>query len=564
MYKKLPVGVSDFKEIVSQNYYYVDKSLFIKEVIKHNAKVLLIPRPRRFGKTLNLSMLKYFFDIKNKDKNKKLFENLRINDENDVMKNFGKHPVIHISFKDVKHGDYYSAMEKIKSLIAQEYLRHDYLLKSNQLNDISKNKFRKIASEELEIVHYEDALKSLSNYLYNYYNQRAIILIDEYDLVIESAFVNGYYDRVIEFFRNFLSGGLKDNIYLEKGIITGILKVAKESIFSGLNNIEVCTLFDEDFNNSFGLKDEEVNNLMNYYDIDLSNDAISYWYNGYNFGGNKVYNPYSIISLVNKKGDIKPYWYFTSSNDLIVELTQKADVNIREKIYQLINGEEIIERINENIVYEDVYEDVSNIWSFLLFSGYLVWNEKINDSKISFGLQNDYSLKIPNEETRTFYKEVVTRWFKKVQGIDLLLVLKDLIEGDIKKFEKHFKKLAQANLSNFDVSGEPERFYHAFILGMAVQFQEHYRIKSNRESGYGRYDIALIPKNQRDHAIIIELKLAKEQEELTDAAKRALDQIDRREYSVEINGLGLDCLKIGIGFRKKQLEIVSNVDKCNK
>ncbi len=560
MKERLPVGISDFKEIITEGYYYVDKSLFIKEVLDNNAKVLLIPRPRRFGKTLNLSMLKYFFDINNKNEHLELFKNLKISDEEDAMKKNGKHPVIHISFKDVKHSDYSSAINKIKALIAQEFLRHDYLLESNHLNPIEKKKYKAIAKEEADIVHFEDSLKNLSKYLFDYYNERAIILIDEYDLVIESSFVNGYYSKIIEFFRNFLSGGFKDNTNLEKGIITGILKVAKESIFSGLNNIEVSTLFDKAFNENFGLMPEEVNKLLDYYSVDLSKKDVLKWYNGYNFGGNNVYNPYSIISLVNKKGAVKAYWYFTSSNDIIVELTKNANSEIRDKIYKLIEGEKIVERINENIVYEDVYKDVSNIWSFLLFSGYLVWEKKISDNKLSLGMENTYALKIPNEETRVFYKEVVTRWFKKSQGIDLVVVLQDLINGDIKKFEDHFKKLAKVNLSYFDVSGEAESFYHAFILGMAVQFKEHYFVESNRESGFGRYDIALIPKTKTGHGIIIELKLAKEKEDLMAAAERALAQINEKEYATKIQNLNLKCLKIGIGFKNKALEICSRMD----
>lgn len=550
MKKKLPVGMSSFKKIIEDDYYYVDKSLFIKEIMDSSGEVVLIPRPRRFGKTLNLSMLKYFLDINGKENNRKLFDNLKINKEKRIMEHFGQYPIIYMSFKDAKSLKYDDAMFFIKEVIANEYRNHNYLLNSEALDEYEKAEFKSIISKEANNVSFVNSLNKLSKYLYAHYNRKVAILVDEYDMAIQSSFVNGYYEEMLEFFRNFLSGGLKDNEYLEKGILTGILKVAKESIFSGLNNLDVSTLLDEQFNNSFGLLKNEVEEIISYYELEFEKEEISKWYNGYNFGGNKVYNPFSIISLVNKKGVLEPYWYYTSSNDVIVNVTRKLSVENKEKIYSLINGEEIEVEIEKDIVYKDVYTRGESIWSFLLFSGYLTWTKMI-----SYDL---YNVKIPNEETRKFYKKVITKWFEAHPTMVLKNILKDLTDGKMRVFKPMFKKFAKESLSYYDVTSfEPERFHHAFVLGILISLKQEYEITSNRESGLGRYDISLIPKNKKDHGIIIEFKVAEENENVIDTAKRALKQIKEKEYETKIKSLNLKCLSIGIGFKMKEVEIIS-------
>jgi len=548
--KKLPVGMSSFKKIIEDDYYYVDKSLFIKEIMDSSGEVVLIPRPRRFGKTLNLSMLKYFLDINGKENNRKLFDNLKINKEKRIMEHFGQYPIIYMSFKDAKSLKYDDAMFFIKEVIANEYRNHNYLLNSEALDEYEKAEFKSIISKEANNVTFVNSLNKLSKYLYAHYNRKVAILVDEYDMAIQSSFVNGYYEEMLEFFRNFLSGGLKDNEYLEKGILTGILKVAKESIFSGLNNLDVSTLLDEQFNNSFGLSKSEVEEIISYYKLEFEKEEISKWYNGYNFGGNKVYNPFSIISLVNKKGVLEPYWYYTSSNDVIVNVTRKLSVENKEKIYSLINGEEIEVEIEKDIVYKDVYTRGESIWSFLLFSGYLTWTKMI-----SYDL---YNVKIPNEETRKFYKKVIIKWFEAHPTMVLKNILKDLTDGKMRVFKPMFKKFAKESLSYYDVTSfEPERFYHAFVLGILISLKQEYEITSNRESGLGRYDISLMPKNKKDHGIIIEFKVAEENENVIDTAKRALKQIKEKEYETKIKSLNLKCLSIGIGFKMKEVEIIS-------
>ena len=550
MKKKLPVGMSSFKKIIEDDYYYVDKSLFIKEIMDSSGEVVLIPRPRRFGKTLNLSMLKYFLDINGKENNRKLFDNLKINKEKRIMEHFGQYPIIYMSFKDAKSLKYDDAMFFIKEVIANEYRNHNYLLNSEALDEYEKAEFKSIISKEANNVSFVNSLNKLSKYLYAHYNRKVAILVDEYDMAIQSSFVNGYYEEMLEFFRNFLSGGLKDNEYLEKGILTGILKVAKESIFSGLNNLDVSTLLDEQFNNSFGLSKSEVEEIISYYELEFEKEEISKWYNGYNFGGNKVYNPFSIISLVNKKGVLEPYWYYTSSNDVIVNVTRKLSVENKEKIYSLINGEEIEVEIEKDIVYKDVYTRGESIWSFLLFSGYLTWTKMI-----SYDL---YNVKIPNEETRKFYKKVIIKWFEAHPTMVLKNILKDLTDGKMRVFKPMFKKFAKESLSYYDVTSfEPERFHHAFVLGILISLKQEYEITSNRESGLGRYDISLMPKNKKDHGIIIEFKVAEENENVIDTAKRALKQIKEKEYETKIKSLNLKCLSIGIGFKMKEVEIIS-------
>ncbi|SHJ72072.1 AAA family ATPase [Tepidibacter formicigenes] len=552
--KKVPIGVSDFKELITENYYYVDKSLFVKEIIDDGAKVILLPRPRRFGKTLNMSMLKYFFEKRDED-NKYLFENLNINKYEDIMDMQGKYPVIYLTFKDIKDGNFQKCYEKMKEIISIEYYKHKYLL-DNHLKGIEETYFKKILSMEASQGQYETSLKNLSKFLSEYYNQKTIVLIDEYDTPIQSGYLSGYYKEIIEFIRNFLSGALKDNEYLQKGVLTGILRVAKESIFSGLNNLEVCTILKNHYSDKFGFLEGEVEEILKQYNIEFEMDEVRKWYNGYIFGENVIYNPWSILNYVkNHEKGFRPYWVNTSSNDLIKNVLAKSGEKIKIELEDLIKGKDIVKTINEDIVIHDIDKGSENVWSFLLFSGYLkVVKEEFKRGRVYC------NLKIPNAEVNYLYEEIIMSWFSESINNDKFdVMLKSLINGDIKTFGKILKEFVLNSISYFDTAKESEKVYHAFVLGMLVALCDDYQVKSNRESGYGRYDVALIPRDKSKLGIIIEFKkVDKDDKETLDiAAKNALKQIKEKNYKQELLDIGIkNIIELGIAFEGKEVLVV--------
>ncbi|MCK8817614.1 ATP-binding protein [Natroniella sulfidigena] len=556
MKKKLPIGINDFKEIREDNYYYVDKSLLIKEVIDEDAKVILLPRPRRFGKSLNISMLHYFFEKRQDNSN--LFKGLKIEKlDSNYLKKMGNHPVIKIDFKGSKSKDWNLALERIKRAIADEYQRHSYLLDSDVLLEHQREEFQTIMSLKANQTAYEFALENLSKHLNAYYERRVIILIDEYDEPIQSAHLNGYYEEIIDFMRSLLIRGLKGNPNLEKGIMTGILRVAKESIFSGLNNLVVSSLLENRYDKYFGLLEAEVEEIFNHYGLDYELTEVKEWYNGYYFGEQIVYNPWSIISCVHKRGELKPYWINTSGNELVRDLIIEGDSEVKSKLELLIKGETIKKKIDENIVFSDIDKKSNALWSFLLLSGYLRAKNQFRENARLY-----CDLDIPNREVQYIYEEIIIDWLEeRITSYKLEFMLEALTTGDVDTFAEIFEEFVLNSMSNFDVGGDaPEKVYHAFVLGLLLNLRDDYEVNSNRESGYERYDVMIIPKDTNKLGIVIEFKKVNKHrnEDLEEAVEEALEQIEARRYRQGLIKKGIDnVLELGIAFSGKRVKIKS-------
>ena len=549
--KKIPIGLSDFKEIIESKYFFIDKSLLIKD-IDEGSKIILYPRPRRFGKTLNLSMLKYFYDIK--ENNRELFNGLNIEKE-ETMKKQGKYPVIFITFKDVKALNINNCMLKLKDEIRRMFNEHIYLLESDVLNESEKVMFNSILNGNADISKYENSLKNLSEYLTRYYEEKTVILIDEYDMPLHSSYAYGYYEEMVMFIRNLLSGALKDNVNIEKAVLTGILRVAKESIFSGLNNLDVNSLIHKNSGDKFGFLEKEVEEIMKNYKIEEKINEVKNWYNGYNFGGFTIYNPWSILNYIDER-KLRPYWVNTSGNELIKDLLGKADEYVKQDLNELIEGKSIRKKVEDNIVYSDIEKSEEVLWSFLLMSGYLRYDDYEKDGDFYYA-----KLRVPNEEVMYLYRaDIISKWFStKHTKYNLERVLKSLAKGNINEFRKLFIEFGMSCFSYFDVSGEePEKFYHAFVLGMIVGLKEEYTIKSNRESGLGRYDIMLIPKNKKERGIIFEFKKVNKyaKETMEKAIESAKKQIIEKQYESEMKELEIEnIIKIAVVFEGKNIEM---------
>jgi Protein of unknown function (DUF1703)./Predicted AAA-ATPase. len=556
MRKTIQIGTSDFKELIEENNYFVDKSLLIKEFMENGAKIILTPRPRRFGKTLNLSMLRYFFDIRTKNETKDLFKGLKIENEKEIMKLQGEYPVIFITFKNQKHISYVSFEDGIKVLLSDLYKEHEYLLYSDKLSKFEKSDFEEIILRKASIGILSNGISNLMMYMNKHYGKKVMLFIDEYDVPIQEGYIRGYYNDMIVLIRNLLTSSLKDNPYVEKSLITGILRVAKESIFSGLNNLEVNTLLRKSFNDKFGFTENEIKELVSYYKYENDMQNIKNWYNGYIFGGEVIYNPWSVLNyLKNAREGFMPYWINSSSNDLIKRLLIKGDNNIKLELEELIEGNSINKKIDDTIVMAEVEDSNENIWSFLLMSGYL---KAVKTENIE-GVLN-CELKIPNKEVLIFYKNLIEKWFKEaLTNQKYELMLNTLITGNIKIFAGLFKEFVINNLSYFDISGkEPERVYHAFVLGMLVSLSNEYEVKSNKESGYGRYDVMIIPKDISKMGIIIEFKKIDYflDDTIEEATEEALKQIEEKKYETELVQKGVkNIIKLAIVFKGKEVKV---------
>jgi hypothetical protein len=553
--KRIPIGISDFKTIIEEDYLFVDKSLLIKDFWESNGQTVLVPRPRRFGKTLNISMIKYFFENSSKDTSY-LFNGLNIERHKEIMELQGMYPVIYLSFKDEKHSSFEYLQIGLRNLLSRLYKEHDYCLDNGKIRDVDRVYYYSVVNKKANIMDLSDALKMLSEYLYNYYEKKPIILIDEYDVPIQAAYLNNYYTEAIEFMRNLLSGAFKDNNFLQKGMITGILRVAKESIFSGLNNLKVESILSENLCDKFGFTDSEIEALVSDYDIKEELLNIKGWYNGYYFGNTTIYNPWSILNyLSSPKAGLKPYWVNSSSNDLVNFLLAKASEDVKKDLEVLINGESITKTIDENIVMGDIEKSSNNLWSFLLFTGYLKAKEAYRKEEFIF-----YNLSIPNREVRSLYKSIIENWFlDTITKNNYDIMIKSLITGDIKIFGKLLKQFVLKSISYFDVGGyEGEKVYHAFVLGMLISLNDTHEVLSNRESGYGRYDVMIIPKDISKLGIVIEFKKLDpdDEETLEETAEVALKQIKDKKYSNTLKDKGLKNIKeIGIVFKGKELYI---------
>ena len=556
MKKKLPIGISDFKKIIDGNYYYFDKTELIKSIIGEPGEVKLFTRPRRFGKTLNMSMIKYFFDIENKDGNKKLFENLKIS-ENEYFEKQGTAPVISISFKSYSENSWEDGFKIIRTIIGELYTEFKYL--TENMDEIEIEEFNNIRRQK-ENMNWKYALLNLTRHLYNFYGQKVVLLIDEYDQPIIDSYIKGYYEDAISFFKTFYGVVLKDNNYLEMGIMTGILRVAKENIFSGLNNLRVHTILDNRFTEYFGITESEVEQALKDFDLEFELKDVQRWYNGYLFGDIKVYNPWSIINFLNDE-KLKSYWVNTSGNELIKLYLKKLKNEIFDDFSKLLNREEIYKRINENMTFSNLESNYSkNIWNLFFHSGYLTLGKKIEDDGMCY-------LKIPNEEILKMFSEMfIEIYFEDYEKF--LYMSNALREGNISDFEKHLKEVLLENVGIFDVSGVyKEQFYHGLMLGIILILKNEYEITSNNFAGKGRYDLLLKPKNleKRKEGIILELKVVNAMENLSEdkifeklenECDIALQQIEKKEYASVLKNSGVEnVLKIGIAFFGKEVAV---------
>jgi len=522
-----PVGISNFERMIQKKYYYIDKSLFVKEIVE-SGEIILITRPRRFGKTLNMDMLRCFFEKKETSR-KHLFENLEIGRFQEYMKIQGEFPVIWLSFKDISESeDWKSCLEDLKLCITEEYNRHKSIL--GFLDDYHRKRFIAIlngAGNERDFAH---SLHFLSCCLHDVYGKRVVVLIDEYDIPIQTAQKNGYYKKAVSFFRTMLTKALKDSKYIEKGVLTGVLRIAKEGIFSGLNNLDVFSMLDETFADKFGFTDSEVSEALHYFDLDHEKETVKKWYDGYDMAGTSVYNPWSIINFL-KKRKIKLYWINTSANALLYDLVRGTDAVIKQRWERLFSDMEIKGVIDENLLFSTLHEQTDALWTVLFFSGYLT----VADTLDPIGAE--FLLRFPNLEVKECFRSSIQRWIKKKVGEQRLNTLSDaIISGDAQRFHESLQDLVETVLSYHDTAGdEPENVYHVFVLGMLIQLEKQYLIRSNRESGRGRYDIMLIPREPGGLGIIIEFKKPGKNETPEEAIKKAFLQIKEKKYIAELN-----------------------------
>ena len=549
--KAVPVGIEDFKELIQDEYYYVDKTLLIDEMLMNKSKVTLFTRPRRFGKTLNMSMLRYFFDVKDKEENKKLFENLKIYDS-EYMSEQGKYPVIFVSLKDLKEDTWEECLESIKDIMYKIFNEYSFLRK--KLNIVEKRQFDKIWEITGNERNFKTSLLDLSNYLNKYYGEKVIILIDEYDAPIINAFDKGYYNEAINFFQTFYSSALKTNNSLKYGVLTGITRIIKEGIFSGLNNLYVNTILSKDYSEYFGLLENEVIEMLEYFDMKYKIEEVREWYNGYIFGESKVYNPWSIVNYVREK-EIKAYWANVSGNTLLENMLDHAGESVYDDLKRFTDGESIEKYISDGTTIKSLLNNDDEIWQVLLYSGYLTKDEKQKEIDVTSEYTDVYNLRIPNKEIRKYFGNMFLNKFFGTE-VKTNILIKALENGDIKKFEKTLGEIMINMLSHFDLDKEMEKIYQVFMIGLVGFLMGKYEIISNDESGYGRYDLAMIPIKSNEKAYLMEFKISKTKKGMEERAQKALKQIDEKKYDTKLKARGIkNILKIGIAFHGKEVKV---------
>ena len=540
--KRIPIGLSDFKHLIEEDFYYFDKTKFIDEIIQDGAQVKVFTRPRRFGKTLNMSMLKYFFDIKEAEKNKKLFKDLYI-EKTESFKEQGQYPVIFLSLKDLKATTWEEMQKDIKSTVASLFLEYEDLY--YELGEFDKPLFKKIATKEVDIENLKEALKVLVRILYKKYNKKVVVLIDEYDSPLVSAYVNGYYEKVKNFFKTFYSTVLKDNTYLQMGILTGIIRVIKAGIFSDLNNLRTYTILSDDYTDSYGLTEEEVEKSLNDYGIGQEISKVKDWYDGYKFGDSEVYNPWSILNYLQDK-ELRAYWVDTSGNDLINNVLKMTNKNIITALERLFNGDGLKQNLSGTSDLSKILSD-DEIWELLLFSGYLTIEEKID--------QDNYILRLPNKEVKSLFRKTFIETYI-ARGSKLSFLMESLIESKIEDYEENLQEILLTSVSYNDTKKGNEAFYHGLIMGMGLYLEGEYITKSNIESGLGRYDFLIEPKNKSKRAFIMEFKSTDSVEKLEEVSKEALKQIEDKKYDISLKQNGIkEITYIGIAFCGKQIKI---------
>ena len=555
--KPLPIGIDNFEMLITRGYYFVDKTLLIKDLLDNKASVNLFTRPRRFGKTLNMSMLQYFFeddrnefDGRKKD-NKYLFDNLNIMNEGEkYTSHMGQYPVINLSLKCGKQPTFEMAVEALSKCIAREYKRHKSILESEHLQE-EKEKYLKLSREQGTISDYSDSLLYLSQCLEKYYNKKAIILIDEYDVPLENAFFRGFYVEMIDFIRSLFESCLKTNPYLEFAVITGCLRISKESIFTGLNNLKIISILNTRYDEYFGFTCDEVKKICEDYNMENKYEVIKEWYNGYIFGDANVYNPWSVVQYIDDlKANIneypKSYWANTSSNSIVKSLIDKADDETKKEIELLIEGKTIEKPVHEDITYDEIYKSMDNLYNFLFFTGYF---KKVSEHIDENTKQKYLELKIPNEEIKYIFRTKVLNWFdEKIKSEDRTNLYTSVLKGDIKTFQNEVNRLLRKTISFNDAY---ENFYHGFLTGV-LSGMDGYIVKSNREAGDGRSDIYIRPVSIFDRAVIIEIKICDKPKEIFTKCDAALDQIEKKKYEEELNEEGYeDIIKYGIAFYRK-------------
>ena len=546
------IGTSDFRKMRVNDYYYIDKSMYIKDIIDNKSEVILVTRPRRFGKTLNMSMLKYYFDCR--QDNKELFKGLQImSQEEKYTSKLGDYPVIYLTLKDVAENTYENMLISLKTAILDMYKEHRYLLDSDKIYEEEKEKIKDILYEREGENALRTAIKELSEYLNRYYEKPVILLIDEYDVPIQSAYVEGYYNEAIGFLKAFYRITFKDNSYLEKTVLTGVSRVAKESIFSGANNFDVFTVLDNEFTDDFGITEEEMDEVIEDFKVEDDKKEIKKWYDGYKIGDKEgIYNPWSILNYLTRK-ELKQYWVNTSSNDLI-KLILKKSFTVKDKIEKLLRGETIEVKIDLETIIVGIENNEDNIWGLMIGTGYLKVVEVVDlANKI-------YKVALPNYEIKLLFEQIIDNWFRnKVMGNDLQSILKDLITLNLEEYEEKFKILVREMFSYMDVGeNTAENFYHAFVLGMLVGLKDTYYVNSNRESGMGRYDIMLEPKDKNGNSFIMEFKVYKEDKEkdIEETIKSAKKQIEEKQYEQNLKERGFtNITKMVYAFKGKEVKM---------
>ena len=568
MARTVSIGTQDFEKMIQRNCFYVDKTGFIKEWWESEDEVTLITRPRRFGKTLNMSMLKFFFSNKYADRGE-LFEGLEIWEDEKYREIQGTYPVIFFSFAKIKQTTYKETIEKIKKIIFDLYQEYAFIGKWNGLTDKEKENFNNISYDMSDVIA-QEAIVDLSNYLSRYYGKKVIILLDEYDTPMQEAYVNGYWEELVAFTRSMFNAVFKSNPYLERAIMTGITRVSKESIFSDLNNLEVVTTLTPKYETAFGFTEEEVFRALDEQGLSDKKNDVKIWYDGFRFGSkNDIYNPWSIINCLDKK-KIALYWAESSSNGLINSLVQKGSSNIKMMVEELINGSTINVPIDEQIVFSELDYSEDAVWSLMLASGYLkvVSSEELNLIRES---DNEYELALTNREILFMFKKMILRWFSPAKS-ETNEFIKALISGDIESMNEYMNDVALRTFSSFDTGKHtsekkaPENFFHGFVLGLMVDQSENYIITSNRESGFGRYDIMLEPKDKQSQkypGIVIEFKVINPRKEnsLEETVEAALKQIEEKNYDAELINRGVKEENIhhyGFAFKSKEVLIDGN------
>ena len=540
--KKLPIGLSDFKKLIEGNYYYFDKTNFIDEIIKDGSEVKLFTRPRRFGKTLNMSMLKYFFDIKEAEENRKLFKDLYI----EKMENFkeqGQYPVVFLSLKDLKADNWEEMERKIIVMLSDLFSEYEYLL--DKLTGTNYQNFKDIAYKKVDLYDLGGTLKFLTRILYEKYNKKVVVLIDEYDAPLVSAYHNKYYEKAKDFFKTFYSSVLKDNVYLQMGVMTGIIRVIKAGIFSDLNNLNTYTILSDFYLNCYGLTEEEVKKSLIDYNLEYEMGDVKDWYDGYRFGKSEVYNPWSILNFLHAK-ELRAYWVDTSGNDLINDVLKIVRKDIVRDLKKLFDGKGLKQNLSGTSDLSRILSE-EEIWELMLFSGYLTVEEKIDEDY--------YILRLPNREVRRLFKRTfIEKYFGR--GNKLIDLMEALTENRIEDYEETLQDILLKSVSYNDTKKGNEAFYHGFILGMSLYLEGEYIVKSNIESGLGRYDVSIEPKNKNKRGYILEFKATDNVDKLEEISKEALKQIEEAKYSSSLKQTDTkEILHLGIAFCGKQIKV---------